>query len=97
MSTTKPKAKATLSKKRPKPDLEDEDDDAGLEGALLHGNNSQLSITPPSAKRQKKLLPKKSGAVPLQEVENEALTLDGTSEPKPKKGSKSTEQYQKVK
>ena len=44
------------------------------------------------------------GAKPLREVENEAIAeaiessmmMDGTDEPKPKKGSKSTETYQKV-
>lgn len=58
-------------------------------------------MTPPSAKKQKRATaPKKSGATPLQENENEAFGTDGISDAKPdpkaKKGSKSTEQYQKV-
>lgn len=68
-------------------------------------DDTLLSATPPSAKKQKKApAPKKMGAKPLREIENEAIAeaidasmnLDGTDEPKPKKGSKSTEQYQKV-
>jgi DNA topoisomerase-2 len=90
----KSKAKPAPSKKRAKPDTEDEDEDP--EGPLLN-EDSLLSATPPSAKKQKKApAPKKTAAKPLQEVENEAMGYDGAEDPKPKKGSKSTETYQKV-
>ncbi|KAL8673642.1 MAG: hypothetical protein Q9168_001948 [Polycauliona sp. 1 TL-2023] len=94
-TTLKPK-KPAPSKKRAKPDTEDEDD------ALDHDSphdDSLLSATPPSAKKQKKApAPKKKAAKPLQEVENEAMGFDGTDEPeaKPKKESKSTDTYQKL-
>ena len=89
------------TKKRPKPDTEDEDSEAD---PSLH-DDSLLSNTPPSAKRPKKASgSKKMGAKPLREVENEAiaeaidasLMMDGVDQPKAKKGSKSTETYQKV-
>ncbi len=89
------------TKKRPKPDTEDEDSEGD---PSLH-DDSLLSNTPPSAKRPKKAsAPKKMGAKPLREVENEAIAeaidasmmMDGVDEPKAKKGSKSTETYQKV-
>ena len=74
-----------------------------MDEASLH-DDSILSATPPSAKKQKKLAPKKLGAKPLREIENEAISeaidasmmLDGSRDEKPKKGSKATEQYQKV-
>ena len=89
------------TKKRQKPDTEDEDSEGG---PSIH-DDSLLSNTPPSAKRPKKAPgPKRMGAKPLREVENEAiaeaidasLVMDGVDEPKAKKGSKSTETYQKV-
>lgn len=89
------------TKKRPKPDTEDDDSEGD---PSLH-DDSLLSNTPPSAKRPKKAPgPKKMGAKPLREVENEAIAeaidasmmMDGVDEPKAKKGSKSTETYQKV-
>lgn len=88
-------------KKRKKADTEDEGNDSD-EPSLHHV--SVLSATPPSAKKQKKTLPKKTGAKPLREIENDAISeaidasmmLDGSPDEKPKKGSKSTEQYQKV-
>ncbi|KAL8807981.1 MAG: hypothetical protein Q9200_004467 [Gallowayella weberi] len=92
-TTLKPK-KPAASKKRPKPDTEDED--SASERHSLH-DDSLLSATPPSAKKQKKApTAKKKAAKPLQEVENEAIGFDGVDEPKPKKGSKSTETYQKL-
>ena len=90
-------------KKRPKPDTEDEDSEVDRDPSLH--DDSLLSNTPPSAKRPKKAPgPKKMGAKPLREVENEAIAeaidasmmMDGVDEPKAKKGSKSTETYQKV-
>lgn len=93
-TTLKPKAKPAASKKRAKPDTEDEGSEP--EGPLLN-DDSLLSATPPSAKKQKKApAPKKTAARPLQEVENEAMGYDGAEDPKSKKGSKSTETYQKV-
>ena len=92
----KPKPKATVSKKRPKPDTEDEDEDSAPEADSLH-DDTLLSNTPPSAKKQKKAPAprKKTTGKPLQTLENEAPTFDGANEPQPKKGS-ATEQYQKV-
>lgn len=90
-TTLKPKAKPAASKKRPKPDSEDE------QSSPEHKDGSILSMTPPSAKKQKKApAVKKTGAKPLQENENEASNIGGADEPKSKKASKSTDQYQKV-
>ena len=96
MSQTKltTKTKSVTSKKRPKPDTEDEGSSSEHDSL---SNNSLLSNTPPSAKKQKKttaLKPKKSTMGALQEVQNEAF--DGGSESKPKKSTKATDQYQKV-
>lgn len=56
---------------------------------------SDLSHTPPSAKKQKKAPAKKSSGRPLAEIENDSLVqLDGPSEPKSKKTA--TETYQKL-
>ena len=102
MSQTTLKAKPAASKKRPKPDTDDENSDP--EDPSLH-DDSLLSVTPPSAKKQKIAPgPKKMGAKPLREVENEAIAeaieasmiYDGSDEPKPKKKSKATETYQKL-
>ncbi len=93
-TTLKPKAKPAASKKRAKPDTEDEDSDPD-EPQL--NNNSVLSTTPPSSKKQKTApKTKKTAAKPLQELENEAMGFDGADDPKPQKGSKSTETYQKA-
>ncbi|KAL9044350.1 MAG: hypothetical protein Q9214_002506, partial [Letrouitia sp. 1 TL-2023] len=94
-TTLKPK-KATTSKKRPKPDTEDED--SALDVASIR-DASVLSSTPPEAKKRKKApAPKKkaTSAKALQEVQNESLGYDGIEEEKPKKGSKATETYQKL-
>ena len=89
-STLKP-----LSKKRPKPDSENEDSSVE-EGASIH-DESLLSATPPSAKKQKKAPGvKKSSGKPLQEIENGAMTAASPAGGKPKKSSKATDQYQKV-
>ena len=94
-TTLKPKAKPAVSKKRPKPDTEDED--SALERDSLD-DNSLLSNTPPSAKKQKKApAPKKSAMSALKEVENEAVSYDGGAESKAKKSTgKASDQYQKV-
>lgn len=94
-TTLTSKSKPATSKKRPKPDTEDED--LVSERDSLH-NESLLSNTPPSAKKQKKAPgPKKSAMSALKEVENEAVSYDGVEEPKGKKGAgKASDQYQKV-
>jgi DNA topoisomerase-2 len=93
-TTLKPKAKPAASKKRSKADSEDEqlgpDDVSPNDGSIL-------SMTPPSAKKQKKALAaKKTGVKPLQENQNEAFKLDGEADMKSGKASKSSDQYQKV-
>ena len=93
-STLNTKVKSAPSKKRPKPDTEDEAE-ASDQDSLKDG--SHLSNTPPSAKKLKKASapkPKKSAMAALQEIQNEAF--DGDAAPKPKKSSKATDQYQKV-
>lgn len=93
-TTLKPRSKSIVPKKRAKPDSEDENSDA--DRMSLH-DDSLLSVTPPSAKKQQKApAQKKTATKPLREVENEALAYDGADDPEPKKGSKSTETYQKV-
>ena len=100
-TTLKAKAKPVVAKKRPKPDTDDEDGDQTPGHNSLH-DDSLLSATPPSAKKQKKapapkkVSSKKSASKALQELENEAVSFDGSNDPAPKKGSGSTEQYQKV-
>jgi DNA topoisomerase II len=87
------KAKAT-SKKRPKPDSEDE-------ASSIHDNafedESLLSHTPPRAKKAKSGPgPSKSSKKPLADVVNEAMAVDGMAEDKPKKGKRVSEQYQMI-
>ena len=87
------KAGSGAPKKRAKPDTEDED--SASEVGSLH-DDTLLSATPPSAKKQKKdLVPKKKAGKPLQTLANEAIGFDGVAEPKSKKGG-NAEQYQKV-
>ncbi len=91
MTQTSLKPKATASKKRAK--SESENEDSGPESGSIN-DDSLLSNTPPSSKKQKKNpAPKKAAGKPLRPVENEGTGLDGTTEPKPKKES---DQYQKV-
>ena len=83
----------TAAKKRPKPESDDEDPPSDADS--IH-DASLLSNTPPSAKKQKKDLPKKSAGKPLQDVANESLN-DGPAESRPaKKANSATEQYQKL-
>ena len=85
-----------MSKKRPKPESDDED--LASEHRSAH-EDSLLSNTPPSAKKQKKVpgaRKRAAGSEPLQDLINEAATLDGASDPKSKKSQSATEQYQKV-
>jgi len=62
-------------------------------------DDSLLSNTPPSAKRQKQApTTKTSIGKPFKPIENESFGLDGAGDEKPKtkKGGASSEQYQKV-
>ncbi|KAI9685554.1 MAG: DNA topoisomerase 2 [Bathelium mastoideum] len=87
--------KAAAPKKRARPVSDNENSDNERAPASLH-DDSLLSNTPPSAKKQKKApAPKKTAAKPLQEVENESLGMDGTVEPKPASTS-ATDRYQKL-
>lgn len=91
MVQTTLKATKAVPKKRAKPDSDNDDDDDDGDDA-----DSNLSHTPPSAKKQKKApAAKKSSGRPLAEVENESTGLDGVSEPKTK-AKTATETYQKL-
>jgi DNA topoisomerase II len=94
MVQTTLKATKPTTKKRPKPESDDEDppsDQDSLNDASL------LSNTPPSAKKQKKAPANKSAGKPLQDIANDSMNLDGPSEPRPPPKKKSaTEQYQKL-
>lgn len=99
LKTTKaaPKAKAP-SKKRAKPDSDDENSEGGASSA---DDASLLSNTPPSAKKQKKVAgrPPKASKAPLMEVENESFIMEPPEETKPlsaKKKKGTTDQYQKL-
>ncbi len=99
VQTTLKAAKApakTASKKRPKPDSDDEAPPSDIES--MHDDASLLSNTPPSSKKQKKApAVKKGGGKPLQDIANESMNLDGPSDPKPKgKKKDATDQYQKL-
>ncbi|CAF9905090.1 MAG: DNA topoisomerase 2 [Heterodermia speciosa] len=93
-TTLSSKVKPAPSKKRPKPDTEDE---AEASDQDLLNDGSHLSNTPPSAKKSKKASapkPKKSTMAALQEIQNEAF--DAEAAPKSKKSGKATDQYQKL-
>ncbi|KAK0272289.1 DNA topoisomerase 2 [Friedmanniomyces endolithicus] len=91
-------AAAPKTKKRSKPESDGENSDVDA-----HANDDSLiSNTPPSAKKQKKAPARSKAALskPLMELENESFNLDGPADEKPvpkaqKKGT-STEQYQKL-
>lgn len=91
-TTAKAKAKPAASKKRSKPVSEDELSEPDKE---RFNDESLLSNTPPSAKKQKKApaATKKTGGKPLQPIENETVGYDGTTDAPAKQA---TEQYQKV-
>ena len=87
--------KAPAAKKRARPDSDNENSDEERDSASLH-DDSLLSNTPPSVKKQKKApAAKKTGAKPLQEVENESMGLDGTTEPA-KAPTNATDRFQKL-
>ncbi|KAF2099707.1 type II DNA topoisomerase [Rhizodiscina lignyota] len=82
------------AKKRAKPDSDAENTED--EEPVSFHDASLLSNTPPSSKKQKKApAPKKAGGKPLQEIANESFGMDGTSDPKPAKGS-SSDKYQRL-
>jgi DNA topoisomerase-2 len=96
MVQTTLKASKLASKKRPKPES-DEEDNAPSDLDSIH-DNSLLSNTPPSSKKQKKDPgPKKGGVKPLADIANESIiSMDGPAESKPLKKKTVTERYQKL-
>ena len=85
-----------MAKKRARPSSDNENSDNERASASLH-DDSLLSNTPPSAKKQKKApVAKKAAAEPLQEVENESMGMDGTTEPKKRAPANATDRYQKL-
>ncbi|OAP56438.1 DNA topoisomerase 2 [Fonsecaea erecta] len=91
-----PKPKTTVPKKRPQKDAED--DVSEDEGGNPFDDESLLEDTPPQAKKPKPNPVKGSHKMPLADVVNEALGLDGaTDSPQPQKKKKRvSEQYQKL-
>ncbi|KAI6456336.1 DNA topoisomerase 2 [Pyricularia oryzae] len=80
--------KLTATKKRPKPESDNEDE--GMDGGTF-------SDTPPSSKKQKKApAPKKSANKILTEIENDSLNLDDVADTKPQTKKTATETYQKL-
>lgn len=93
LKTTKAPAKAA-PKKRARPDSDIENSDEDMDS--MH-DDTLLSNTPPTAKKQKAPAPKKAASQPLAEMENESYAVDGADEPKPKASKKgATDQYQKL-
>jgi DNA topoisomerase-2 len=90
LKTTKP-----VSKKRPKPESDEEDALSDIDS--MH-DTSILSNTPPSAKKQKKApAAKKGGGKPLHDIENESMNFDGGADLQPMMKKKdATSQYQKL-
>jgi len=88
LKTTKP-----ATKKRPKPQSDDEDEDPPSDL-----DASGLSNTPPSLKKQRKEQPAEKGGLsnPLQDIANESMNMDGPSETKPSKKKTATEMYQRL-
>ncbi|KAK4504129.1 hypothetical protein PRZ48_005044 [Zasmidium cellare] len=85
---------APKPKKRAKPESDEENTD--LDEAS-ENDDSLLSNTPPSSKKQKKAPAKKSAGKPLSEVENESFAMDVPVAPSvSKKGGSSSDQYQKL-
>lgn len=89
LNTTK-----AATKKRPKPDSDDEDLASDVES--VH-DASLLSNTPPSAKKQKTAPAAKKGkGKPLQDIDNESMMMDAAPASKPMKKKDATDQYQKL-
>lgn len=95
LQTTLKSAKSA-PKKRTKPDSDVENTDLSMDDSA--GDGSHLSVTPPSAKKQKKLpAPKKTGGKPLQPIDNGTHdSIDGASKAQSKKQLSASEQYQRV-
>ncbi|KAK5699278.1 DNA topoisomerase 2 [Elasticomyces elasticus] len=102
-TTLKP-AKPANTKKRAKPSSSD---DENSDNDHVKDSDASLLGTPPSAKKQKttKPRPKAAASKPLMEIENESfggdVDMDGAADDRPigggkKKGSTSTDQYQKL-
>lgn len=89
--------KAATSKKRAKLESDTENEEPSFLNDFVN-DDSLLSNTPPSAKRQKKVpvatAAKKAAAKPLQPADNESFGSNGV--PEIKKKTSSTEQYQKL-
>jgi DNA topoisomerase-2 len=85
-----------LTKKRPKPDTDDEEGPSDVDS--FGGDGSGLSNTPPSSKKQKKVPAKKTGmSKPLGDIENDSILDDVPSVKKVSAKKKTaTDQYQKL-
>lgn len=88
-TTLKPKAKSAPAKKKVKADSEDDMSDV----QMSDDDDSQLSHTPPKAKKASAA--KRAGSKPLADVENESFGGEGASEA-PSKNGNASEKYQKV-
>jgi DNA topoisomerase-2 len=97
-TTLKPlaKPKVTASKKRAKPDSEDEQE-ASSEVDNAFEDESLLSSTPPKAKKPKPNPATTAGKrKSLGDMVNEAIAVEEPQDGKPKKGKRISEQYQKL-
>lgn len=91
MSQTTLKTTKPAPKKRAKPTSDDENTENDSQD-----DDSLQSNTPPSAKRQKKAsAPKKSGGIPLANIENESFEVGGANETRNEKPR--NDQYEQVK
>lgn len=88
LKTSKP-----ATKKRPKPESDEDDEPSDIESVQ---DASLLSNTPPSSKKQKKAPAKKSSGKPLQDIANESMSMEGGADMKPMKKKDATDQYQKL-
>ncbi|OCL09200.1 type II DNA topoisomerase [Glonium stellatum] len=104
LQTTLKPSKAGAAKKKAKADSDEENSDGDMNGGLgSDHDDSLLSNTPPSSKKQKKAPgPKKSSGKPLAAIDNESFGLDGMDEPEPvpkaqsKAAGSATERFQKL-
>ena len=97
--TTLKAVKKAPTKKRAKPESDDDEDPDILMSGTPIANGSILSSTPPSAKKQKKApAPKKGVGKPLASLENEAPSFDGANDAVPltKASKDASDRYQKV-
>jgi DNA topoisomerase-2 len=95
MVQTTLKTTKTATKKRPKPESDEDDEPSDVDMGSMQ-DASLLSNTPPSSKKQKKGPAKKGGGKPLQDIANESMNFDGGADPKPMKKKDATDQYQKL-